>query len=56
LPGYKVYDEQLGKKFIAFDKWLEEKYPDNRIRDLLQDQTGKMVARLKEFNGQVEQQ
>lgn len=52
LPGYKQYDEQLGKKFVAFDKWLKEKYPGDKIQDLLGDQNGKMAARLKEFSGQ----
>ena len=52
LPGYRQYDEQLGQKFISFDEWLKEKYPDDKLRYLLEDQTGKMIERLKEYSSQ----
>jgi hypothetical protein len=52
LSGYRQYDEQLGQKFASFDTWLKEKYPDDRLRDLLDDPNGKMIERLKEFSSQ----
>jgi len=52
LPGYKQYDRELTGKFNAFSQWLKEKYPDERLADLLQDQSGRMVRRLKEYSKQ----
>lgn len=52
LSGYRQYDEQLGHKFISFDAWLKEKYPDDKLGHLLEDQSGKLIERLKEYSRQ----
>jgi hypothetical protein len=52
MPGYKQFDKELAKKFKSFDEWLKQKYPDEMLQYLLQDQEGKMIERLKEYSKQ----
>jgi hypothetical protein len=53
LPGYNHYDRRLSEQFKVFDEWLKQHYPDDMLKDLLQDQTGQLVARLKEYSAQT---
>lgn len=54
LPGYHRYDTEFRQKLTDFKRWLEKTHPEDKIQELMEDQTGKMMARLKEYSGKPE--
>jgi hypothetical protein len=54
LSGYHKYDTEFRQKLTGFTGWMEKAHPEDKIQELMEDQSGKMMARLKEYSGKQE--